>query len=49
MYVNVDSLIKNKVIAIYTRFDALALERIVGSKKAGEMIREYCTNVSFTI
>lgn len=40
---------KNSVVSIYTKFDSLILERIVGSAKGSEMVREYCNNVSFII
>jgi len=29
----------NKIISIYTKFDLLLLERLVGSSKAVEMVR----------
>lgn len=47
--INVDSYVKNKVVAIYTKYDIMSLERIVGTRKAMEMVKEYCNNVSFIV
>jgi len=40
---------KAKVVAIYTKWDMLVLERAVGTRKAQEMIQEYCNSVSFVL
>lgn len=39
----------NRIVSIYTKFDLMIIERIVGTSKALEMVREYCNNVSFVI
>lgn len=49
IFIIIDSYTKNRVMAIYTKYDIMALERIVGTKKAIEMVKEYCSNVSFLI
>ena len=36
-------------MAVYTKFDTMLLERIVGTNKALQMVRDYCNNVSFVI
>ena len=35
----IDQYIKNKIVSIYTKYDALALERVVGTQKAIEMVK----------
>lgn len=39
----------SNIICLYSRFDMMILERIVGSGKAGEMVKEYCNSVSFIV
>jgi hypothetical protein len=41
--------VKNKAVVMYSKFDTMSLERIVGSKRMVEMVKEYCSNVSFVI
>jgi hypothetical protein len=38
-----------KVISIYSKYDKFIVERLAGTQKALEMMREYCTSVSFII
>ena len=39
----------SKIVSIYTKFDMMILERLVGTGKAQEMVQEYCSNVSFLL
>lgn len=40
---------QHSVVSIYTKYDLFILERIVGTSKAVEMVRDYCNNVSFML
>ena len=49
MIENIENDDENKIVCIYSKYDKFIVERLVGSVKAIEMVKEYCTNVSFII
>lgn len=40
---------ESKIVCLYSKYDKFIVERLVGSAKAVEMVREYCSNVSFIV
>lgn len=40
---------ENKIVCIYSKYDKFIIERLVGGVKGIEMVKEYCTNVSFIV
>jgi len=49
MIENIENDDENKIVCIYSKYDKFIVERLVGSVKAIEMVKEYCTNVSFIV
>jgi hypothetical protein len=40
---------ESKIVCLYSKYDKFIVERLVGSAKAVEMVKEYCSNVSFIV